>query len=42
MAQKYTQAQVDEALRALLEVGYSGLDPEQQAICDWFDSGSQS
>ena len=35
MNQKYTQKQIDEVLKAFIEVGYYGLDEEQQAIYDY-------
>lgn len=34
---KFTQSEVDSALRAAHEVGYHALDEQQQEILDWFD-----
>ena len=36
---KYTEAQINQALRELHEVGYWALPPETRAICDYFDNG---
>lgn len=39
---RYTQRQIDEVLRVLVEVDYIDLDDEQKAIADYFDAGGRA